>query len=63
MEDESAYEFGPPPTVKPPHELLGELLLKMGRPGEARAEFGKALERTPNRALSVAGLARAGVAR
>lgn len=59
MQDESVFEYGPPPTVKPPHELLGELLLKMGRPAEARAEFGKALERTPNRALTVAGLARA----
>jgi Tfp pilus assembly protein PilF len=60
LEDEGVFQYGPPPTVKPPHELLGELLLKAGRPAEARAELEKTLERTPNRRLTLAGLARAG---
>ena len=53
------FEFGPPETVKPPLELLGELLLDAGRLAEARAAFEKALARTPNRSRSVLGLARA----
>ena len=31
-EDTMPLEFGPPDMVKPPHELLGELLLDAGRP-------------------------------
>jgi tetratricopeptide (TPR) repeat protein len=53
------FEFGPPETIKPPYELLGELLLASGRPGEAKAAFEAALARTPNRSRSVLGLARA----
>lgn len=59
LEDEGEFQYGPPPTVMPPHELLGDLLLKLKRPAEARAEFEKALERTPKRRLSLAGLGRA----
>ena len=32
--DTMAFDFGPPVMVKPPHELLGELLLAVDRPGE-----------------------------
>jgi tetratricopeptide (TPR) repeat protein len=60
LEDEGSFQYGPPPTVKPPHELLGDLLLKAKRRAEARAEFTKALERAPNRRLSVIGLAACG---
>jgi tetratricopeptide (TPR) repeat protein len=48
-----------PPVEKPAHELLGEVLLSAGQPEEALAEFKIALERHPNRALSLIGRARA----
>ena len=53
------FEFGPPETVKPPYELLGELYLAAQRPADARAAFEAALARTPNRSRAVLGLARA----
>ncbi|NIR44368.1 MAG: tetratricopeptide repeat protein [Gemmatimonadetes bacterium] len=60
-EKESAmpYEYGPPPVVKPSHELLGEVLLEQGRVEEARAAFEAALARGPRRVDSLIGLARA----
>jgi tetratricopeptide (TPR) repeat protein len=51
--------YGPPSPVKPPHELLGEVLLKLGRYTEASTAFDKALEFAPKRALSLLGAARA----
>lgn len=58
--DESyPFEFGPPETIKPPREYLGELLLTAKRPGEARGAFEAALRKTPNRTRAVLGLARA----
>jgi predicted Zn-dependent protease len=48
--------------VKPSHELYGEMLLELDRPDEARAQFERALERTPRRALSLLGLSRAAAA-
>jgi tetratricopeptide (TPR) repeat protein len=54
-----AFDFGPPPILKPPQELLGELLLKGGEPKQAREAFEASLKRAPNRALSLLGLARA----
>ena len=59
MDDSLPMPFGPPLTVKPPHELLGELLLAMQRPADARKEFELALARTPLRARAVLGVARA----
>jgi predicted Zn-dependent protease len=44
---------------KPAHELLGEMLLNLDRPLEARRHFALALERAPKRTLSLLGLARA----
>jgi hypothetical protein len=45
--------------VKPSHELLGEVLLQLGRPAEAAAAFDATLLRMPNRARSLMGAARA----
>jgi len=57
--DALPFDFGPPATVKPPRELLGEMLLAAGRRQEALAEFDLALKSAPKRALSVAGRERA----
>jgi tetratricopeptide (TPR) repeat protein len=54
-----AYAFGPPYPGKPSSELLGELLLRQNKPAEARAAFVAALQRMPNRAQTLLGLARA----
>jgi len=59
LQDQGVFEYGPPPSPKPPHELLGELLARMNRHAEARVEFEKALQRTPKRTLALLGLARA----
>ena len=59
IEESLPYEFGPPETVKPPRELLGEVLLDGKRPADARQAFELALARTPNRSRAVLGLARA----
>jgi tetratricopeptide (TPR) repeat protein len=57
--DKMAFDFGPPPILKPPQELLGELLLKDGKPKQAAEAFQSSLKRAPNRSLSLLGLARA----
>jgi len=54
--DSMAFEYGPPYSVKPLDELLGDLLLTAGKPAEAAAAYRKALAVHPNRRLSVAGL-------
>jgi tetratricopeptide (TPR) repeat protein len=54
--------LGPPRPIKPAPELFGEILLELGRPGEAAAQFERALARWPNRSLSVLGRARASAA-
>jgi len=53
---------GAPTPVKPAHELYGEILLELDRPGEAAEQFERSLLRTPNRSLSLRGLARAAMA-
>jgi tetratricopeptide (TPR) repeat protein len=45
--------------VKPAHELLGEVLLELGRPAEAAVAFDACLLRMPKRARSLMGAARA----
>jgi len=45
--------------VKPSHELLGEVLLEVGKPADAAAAFDTCLLRMPNRARSLMGAARA----
>ena len=59
IEDAMSFDFGPPVPPKPSHELFGDILLQLGRPDAAREEFEKALARTPGRALSLLGVARA----
>ena len=49
---------GAPNPLKPIHELYGEQLLAADRAEEARAQFTVSLQRTPNRPLSLLGLAR-----
>jgi hypothetical protein len=44
--EKMAFDFGPPPIIKPPQELFGELLLKDGKPQKAREA---SLKRAPNR--------------
>jgi tetratricopeptide (TPR) repeat protein len=61
-EDALPFAFGPPQVDKPSHELLGEVLLSLGRAAEARKEFELALARTPGRSLVLLGLARASLA-
>ena len=56
-EEARPLEYGPPSVVKPSHELMGEMLLALDRPAEARVQFTKALERAPRRTLSLVGLA------
>lgn len=58
-EDAMSFMYGPPDIVKPSHELLGEVLLELGRPAEAKKEFEMAMKRAPKRTLSLMGLAKA----
>ena len=62
LDDAMPVEFGPPVVVKPTHELLGEVLLQLGRPREAQVEFQRALAAAPGRALALRGLGRAALA-
>ncbi len=50
---------GAPRPIKPPFELLAEILLEEGRVAEARSEFARSLDRRPNRTLSLRGAGRA----
>jgi tetratricopeptide (TPR) repeat protein len=59
LEEELSPPSGPPDLIKPSHELLGEILLRAGRPEEAGQEFKTSLLRQPNRARSLLGSARA----
>ena len=58
---------GPPgendtdPPIKPAHELLGEVLLGVGRSADAARQFAIGLDRTPNRPRLLVGAARAAV--
>lgn len=62
LEEALPFDYGPPEPVKPPREMLGEFLLDAKRPAEAKAEFERALARTPRRSRALLGLARAHVA-
>ena len=54
--DSMAFEYGPPYSVQPLDELLGDLLLAAGQPAGAAAAYRKTLAVHPNRRLAVAGL-------
>jgi tetratricopeptide (TPR) repeat protein len=54
--------LGPARPIKPASELLGEILLELGRPREAAAAFARALEIWPNRSAALLGSARAAAA-
>ncbi len=56
IEESLPFEFGPPASLKPPHELLGEVHLELGSHAQALAAFQRALDFTPERALSLRGL-------
>ncbi len=62
VEASLAFEFGPPVPVKPANEQVGEMLMDLRRPKEAMEAFELSLKRTPGRALSLLGLARAATA-
>jgi len=51
--------LGLPTPIKPAPELLGEVLVEVGRPADAIAFFETVLKRSANRSLSLLGLARA----
>lgn len=53
--DAIPFDFGPPATFKPPHELAGEMLLAAARPADALKEFDVALKWAPKRARSMLG--------
>ncbi|HEX6279853.1 MAG TPA: hypothetical protein VFZ49_07520 [Pyrinomonadaceae bacterium] len=55
-EDRLVFEYGPPATVKPPWEAVGEIYLQLKKPKEATDAFRRALERYPNRRLSNEGI-------
>jgi tetratricopeptide (TPR) repeat protein len=60
--DHLVFEYGPPWSVKPLTELLGELLLADGRRDEAAAAFEQTLAVYPNRRLAREGLAASHIA-
>ena len=60
--DTMAFAYGPPWSVKPLDELLGDLLMEADLPGEAVPAYEKALSVHPNRRLSKAGLVAASAA-
>jgi hypothetical protein len=58
QESAMALAFGPPEVEKPSFELLGELLLALGRNAEANTAFESALARAPGRTHVLEGLLR-----
>ncbi len=59
IENQLPLEYGPPDIVKPSFELLGDVLLKLGRASEAQAAYNNALKRAPRRRQSLLGLSQA----
>ncbi len=62
MEEALPYEFGPPATIMPPHELLAAELAALGRQEEALVAWQDQLARTPKRTQSLLGMARTAMA-
>ena len=59
LEESLPFEFAPPASLKPPHELLGEVLAAVGDHAAALTAFRAALNFTPERGPSLMGLAEA----
>jgi tetratricopeptide (TPR) repeat protein len=59
IEEGLPFEFGPPASLKPPHELLGEVAAELGDHDTALAAFRNALNFTPERTLALEGLVEA----
>jgi hypothetical protein len=59
LEESMRPPNGAADPVKPSHELLGEVLLEVGKPADAAAAFDACLLRMPNRGRSLMGAARA----
>ena len=57
--DAMAFNYGPPVTIKPPDELVGDLLLREKQYPEARKAYETSLQRAPLRTRSLIGLAEA----
>jgi hypothetical protein len=57
MEDLTEKSAISPGPIKPAHELLGEMLLEAGKPGEALKEFEATMKKEPNRFRGVYGAA------
>lgn len=55
LEDHTRYEPGPPIVLKPAHEIYGKILLAMDSNQEAVKQFDLALQKAPNRSLSMLG--------
>jgi hypothetical protein len=55
LEDHTSYQPGPSVVLKPSHEIYGEILLEMENNTEAVKQFDLALQRAPNRSLSMLG--------
>jgi tetratricopeptide (TPR) repeat protein len=53
------FDFGPPTTIKPVHELHGDILLAQGNAKAALAQYELALKGAPQRRLSLRGRASA----
>jgi tetratricopeptide (TPR) repeat protein len=58
-ENSRPMQYGPPDIPKPSAELMGEMLLTLGRGQDAIGHFQQALDRNTGRTLSLLGLARA----
>lgn len=55
LEEKTRYEPGPSVVLKPSREIYGEILLAKGNSLEAIQQFDLALQRAPNRSLSLLG--------
>lgn len=62
LEAQLPAPLGLPAPIQPAPELLGEVLVEVGRPVEAIASFESVLQRYANRSRTVLGLARAAAA-
>jgi tetratricopeptide (TPR) repeat protein len=59
LESRLPYFPAPPFTIRPVHELYGEMLLEIGKPVDALEKFDMALAKHPNRTRSVLGVYKA----